>query len=140
MFPPETGPFVAMAVLCQRVEQRADGSVDVLGIVDGVVVQPEGDDALGLHPAARLSLTALVSVRAGGLNGRHQLGIQSRYPSGRPGSLVEREVELSSQAPAASLVVPVELEIHEPGVYWFDAVLDGRLLTRMHLWVQYGGA
>ena len=131
------GPWVSMAVLCQRVEPKPDGTVDVLGIVDGVVVEPEGDDALGLHPAAKLSLTAVVSVRAGDLRGTHVLALRSAYPSGPGGPGLQRPVEFTDQMPAASLVVPIELEVHEPGAYTFDAFFDDRLLTRMSLWVAY---
>jgi hypothetical protein len=126
-----------MAVLCQQIEPRADGSVDVLGIVDGVVVEPEADDPLGLKPAANIALTALLSVRAGDLRGSHTLALQAFYPSGTAGPATERLVEFTDSNPAASLVVPLDLHIHEPGVYTFDATCDARLLTRMSLWVTY---
>ena len=45
------GPFVALAVLCDRIEPRPDGAVDVHGIVDGVAITPESGDPLGLRPA-----------------------------------------------------------------------------------------
>jgi hypothetical protein len=126
-----------MAVLCKKVEPKPDGTVDVLGIVDGVVVEPEGDDPLGLQPAARLALTALVSIRAGDEYGPHVLTLRSAYPSGTVGPGVEKSIELTERTPGASLIVPLDLEIHEPGVYSFDALYDGRLLTRMRLWVAY---
>jgi hypothetical protein len=125
-----------MAVLCQGVDPKPDGTVDVRGIVDGVVVEPEDSDPLGVHPLARLELTALVSVRAGSVRGAHILSIRSSYPSGSGGPSLERPVEFTDDAPAASLIVPIELEVHEPGLYAFDAFYDGRLLTRMQLWVR----
>jgi hypothetical protein len=129
-----------MAVLCQRVEPRPDGTVDVLGIVDGVVIEPEGTDPLGLHPDARVALTALVSLRAGEVRGAHRLALVGLYPSGREGPAFQRQVEFTDAAPAASLIVPVDLEIHEPGVYAFDVRFDDRRLTRMQLWVGYQGS
>lgn len=134
------GPWVTIAVLCQRVERRADGTVDVLGIVDGVVVEPQGKDPLGLHPAAKVALTALVSLRAGNARGEHLLTLRSGYPSGSTGPGVQRAIQLSDEAPAASLIVPLDLEIHEPGVYTFDVLYDERVLTRMSLWVTYARA
>jgi hypothetical protein len=126
-----------MAVLCRHVEPKPDGTVDVLGIIDGVVVEPQGEDALGLTPAARIALTALVSLKAGDARGLHTLGIRSAYPSGRPGASIERRIEFTDAMPAASLVVPLELDIHERGVYTFEAIYDGQALTRMTLWVGY---
>jgi hypothetical protein len=131
------GPWVAMAVFCQNIEPQPDGTVDVRGIVDGVVVEPTAEDALGLHPAASVSLTALVSVKAGDVRGEHVLSLRSTFPSGSPGPGLRRPVEFTDAMPAASLVVPLELDIHEPGLYVFDAFCDEQLLTRMALWVEY---
>jgi hypothetical protein len=132
-----------MAVLCHQVSPKPDGTVDVLGIVDGVVVEPQADadaDPLGLRPSARLSLTALVSLRAGNARGEHVLALRSAYPSGSDGPAVRRTIDFTPDTPAASLVVPLELEIHEPGEYTFRVLYDEQVLTRMSLWVGYAGA
>jgi hypothetical protein len=131
------GPFVALAVLCDRIEPKPDGTVDIYGIVDGVVLTPEGDDALGLRPAARLSLTAVVSVKAGSRRGSHEISLQGIHPSGNPGPTAARPVEFTDDMPGASFVVPLELEVHEPGLYAFDVRYDGTLLTRITLQVYY---
>jgi len=131
------GPFVAMAVLCDRVDPRDDGTVDVYGIVDGVVITPEGDDPLGLRPAAVLSLKAVVSLRAGDLRGEHRIALQGGYPGGAQGPSASRVIEFSDEAPGASFVVPVELQVHQPGLYSFDVLVDDRLLTRIGLQVVY---
>ena len=132
-----TGPFVALAVLCDRIEPKPDGTVDVYGIVDGVVLTPEGDDALGLRPAATLSLTAVVSLKAGNRRGTHRISLQGVYPSGADGPTAARPVEFTDDMPGASFVVPLELEVHEPGIYAFDIACDGTLLTRITLQVYY---
>lgn len=134
--PPE-GPFVAMAVLCRGVEARPDGTVDVLGLVDGIILTPEGEEPLGSHPTGRLSLTALVGIRAGSCRGRHILGLHGVHPTGAPGPSAEREVDLSDDSPAASLVVPIDLEVSESGTYHFDVRFDGDLLTRMPLHIEF---
>lgn len=132
------GPWVTMAVLCHAVEPQPDGTVNIMGIVDGIVVEPEGDDALGLCPAAHLSMTAVVSLRAGDERGFHVLALRAAYPTGAEGPMLQRTIEFSEQVPAATLVVPLDLDIHEPGIYAFDVLYDGARLTRMTLWVHYG--
>ena len=132
------GPFVAMAVLCSHVEPKPDGTVDVQGIVDGVVLTPEADDPLGLLPAGVVSLTALVSLRAGTVRGRHPLALRGVYPSGAPGPSVVRDVEFTDDLPGASFIVPIELQVHERGTYYFDVVFGERLLTRIGLQVVMG--
>jgi hypothetical protein len=131
------GPFVAMAVLCDRVEPKPDGTVDVFGIVDGVVLTPEGDDAFGLKPAAELSLTAVISLKAGDERGPHEVALQGVYPGGAPGPSVARTVAFTDDMPGASFIVPLDLKVHEPGLYAFDLRYDGSLLTRIGLQVYY---
>lgn len=132
------GPFVAMAVLCSHVEPQPDGTVDVRGIVDGVVLTPEADDPLGLQPHGVVSLTALVSLRAGTVRGRHPLALRGVYPSGATGPSVVRDVEFTDEVPGASFIVPIELQVHERGWYCFDVIFGDQLLTRMGLQVVLG--
>lgn len=134
-----SGPFVVAALLCRKAELKDDGSLDILGIVDGVVVTPEpkSGDSLGLTPRATLNLTAIVSVRAGDVRGVHTLGLQGRFPSGEPGLAVARSVEFSDALPGASLIQPLELPVFDAGAYRFDASLDGALLTRIELHVRF---
>ena len=37
------GPFVSMAVFCERLDRQPDGTVDVIGVVDGVSLSPDAD-------------------------------------------------------------------------------------------------
>ena len=60
------GPFVSMAVFCERLDWQPDGTVDVVGVVDGVSLSPDADPA-GDAPDATapvVRLLGLVSIRA----------------------------------------------------------------------------
>ena len=132
------GPFVAFAVLCQRMDRQADGSADVIGIVDGLNLD---SPFMGETPDAEapvVLLTALVSIRAGDIRGQHQLAVRGRYPSGDLGPSIARVVDLTDQMPAATLSVPLELELEQLGTYWFDVTFDHALLTRIPLVVRRG--
>lgn len=136
------GPFVGLAVLCHSFEPRPDGSADVRGLVHGVAVEPADeheatDDPLGLRPDAVVELLALIFVHAGSERGPHTLTLQGVYPNGRPGTSVARAIEFTSRTPAATCPIPIELSVFEPGVYHYDVLYDGRLLTRIPLVVQY---
>jgi len=124
-----------MAVLCDRVEPKPDGTVDVFGIVDGVVLTPETTDPEALTPAAELTLTALVSLKAGDERGPHEISVEGVYPSGGPGPRTARPIEFTDDMPGASFIVPLELHLHEPGLYAFDVRYDGTFLTRIGLQV-----
>lgn len=134
------GPFVAMAVLCDRVEPKPDGTVDIFGVVDGVVLTPENDEAQGDTVAVELSLTALVSLKAGDQRGRHEVSLEGVYPSGRSGPRTARPIEFTDDMPGASFIVPLELHLHEAGLYAFDVRYDDMLLTRIGLQVYHASS
>lgn len=140
--PRDTGPLVGLAVLCQGVARRQNGSMDLLGIIEGVVLQPRPpseSDPLGLRPVAVLPLRLVVTVRTAGAPGAHRVDITGRYPGGKPGPTTGMQVELSRQQPSATLNVPLELEVHEAGDYRFDVAVDGALLTTVPLRVVFAG-
>ena len=135
MTPATTGPYVAMAVFCQRLDRKPDGTVDVVGVVDGVSLQHEGE---GRDPDAPpvVRLLGLVSIRAGEARGRHTISLKAHFPDGELGATLTRHVELSEHAPGATIGFPLELEARDTGTYWFDVACDDRLLTRIPLLVQ----
>lgn len=134
-FPADAGPFVAMAVFCQRLDRQPDGTVDVVGVVDGVSVSsPDGDD----DGPAMIRLLGLVSLRAGAVRGRHLLSLRAHFPDGDTGPRLDRPVELTDRTPGATLSFPLELEARDAGLYWFDVFFDNRPLTRIPLIVEHG--
>ena len=131
--PTVAGPHVAMAVFCQRLDLQPDGSADVVGIVDGVAVRPqEAADA----PPLVLSVRAVIAVRAGDVRGARTLGIRGTYPSGAEGLHAHRVVQFTDQRPAATLNLPMELELPELGTYRFAVTCDDDLLTVITLVVE----
>ena len=137
------GPFVGVAVLCQHVDRKPDGSLDLLGIVEGVLLDPPPgpteSDPLELRPLAVLPLRLVVSLRAGDLRGWQAVEILGRYPGGRAGPSTGLQVEFTETRPTATINVPLELEVHEPGLYRFDVMVDERLLTAVPLRVVFSG-
>ena len=129
------GPFVAMAVFCQRLDRKPDGTVDVVGVVDGVSLAPEGE---GHDPDAPpvVRLLGLVSIRAGESRGRHTLSLRAHFPDGELGATLTRPVELTDRSPGATIGFPFELEARDTGTYWFDVACDDVLLTRIPLLVE----
>ena len=132
---PSTGPFVAMAVVCQRLDRKPDGTVDVVGVVDGVSLAPEGE---GQDPDAPpvVRLLGLVSIRAGEARGRHTLSLRAHFPDGELGATLTRPIELTERSPGATIGFPFELEARDTGTYWFDVACDDVLLTRIPLLVE----
>lgn len=134
------GPFVALAVLCQRYDRQPDGTVDVTGIVDGIGLQAESADRLQLEPVI-VPLTALVALRAGTVRGMRTVEVRGVFPSGAMGPAVKQRVTFSADRPGVTLRVPLELSVQEAGTYWFDVLTEGVLITRIsfHAHVEFDG-
>lgn len=137
--PRAAGPFVAMALFCQRLDRQPDGTVDVIGVVDGVQVSPH-EPATPADVPPMLRLMGLVSIRAGEVRGRRTIALRAHFPDGDLGATLSRVVEFTDLAPGATISFPIELEARDTGTYWFDAYCDEELLTRIPLVVARGGS
>lgn len=128
------------ALLCQHVDRRPEGSTDILGVIDGLVVEPTNTetDPLGVKPMALLPLRGLVILRAGQQRGWHTLGLQGIFPGGQPGPSLRTRIEFTDDKPGATINIPIDLEVHHPGMYEFEVTYDGTPLTRMSLQVVVG--
>jgi hypothetical protein len=131
-----TGPFVAMAVFCARLDRQPDGSVDVVGVVDGVSISAEADPGGDAATAPVVRLLGLVSLRAGVARGRHTISLRAHFPDGELGAALTRPVEFTDRAPGATIGFPFELEARDTGTYWFDVAYDDTPLTRIPLVVE----
>lgn len=127
------GPYVALAVFCQRVDLQPDGSADLIGLVDGLGVEiPDDPDT----PPLRLNVRAVIALRAGDVRGDRRVALAGRYPSGAEGLSASKTVRFSDDRPAVTLNLPVELELPELGTYQFDVRCDEALLTVITLDVR----
>jgi len=133
--PLQSGPYVALAVFCTRIDRQTDGTTDVIGVVESLNL-----DSPFAPPMTNNSLimTAVVSVRGDTMRGAFPLAIRGHYPDGTPGTTLSQLVEFSDAQPTATIALPIQIAIGELGEYWFDVMLDQRLLTRVRLDVTRG--
>ncbi len=127
------GPYVALAVLCQRVDLQPDGSADLIGIVDGVAVDDPNDPDT---PPLILNVRAVVALRGGSVRGAKHITLRGWFPSGGEGLSAEKVVRFTDDRPSITLNMPLELELSEVGTYAFEVLCEGRLLTVITLHVQ----
>src|SRR5574341_341076 len=77
------GPYLAVAVLCERVLEERDGVLSIVRIVDRLTTTIAGPDAPERMPANPVNLTLLVGLKSGFVRGRHDIEIKIVDPSGR---------------------------------------------------------
>lgn len=127
------GPYVALAVLCQRVDMQPDGTADLIGIVDGLAVDDPDDPNT---PPLILNLRAVLALRGGSVRGSRHLTLRGWFPSGAEGLSANKVVVFTDARPAVTLNMPLELELPELGTYVFDVLCDDQLLTAITLDVR----
>jgi hypothetical protein len=131
----QSGPYVALAVFCTRIDRQTDGSTDVIGVVESLNLDSPFSPPITNNS---LMMTAVVSVRGDTMRGAYPLAIRGHYPDGTPGTTLSQLVEFSDAQPTATIALPIQIAIGELGEYWFDVTLDQQLLTRVRLDVTRG--
>jgi hypothetical protein len=133
---PEAGPLLAAALLCERVIEDKEGVLSIIRIVDNFtvsrtlpVVAPPPDST----PV--IVVTLLVSFKAGQAKGTYQVESRLRAASGKPlkgmGEQPNPSFTFSGEQPeqGANIVINAGVPANEPGLYYFDILLDGSPVT-----------
>ena len=129
---PNTKPYVSVACVCEKVLQEKDGVLSAIRLVDTFHLQPlpgAPADAKGILP-----LTALVALKSGDVTGTFELRMQVRSPSGKVVDIPEKwPVILAGGEQGVQLVMQFHLPVPEFGLYWFDVLWNGDVLTSFPL-------
>jgi hypothetical protein len=131
------GPYVAMAVLCEKVLQEKDGVLSAIRVIDRIVSTASGPEAPARMPPVAIRLTALLSFRSGIARGSYTVTLRPQAPSGRALPALALPVHFEGEDRGANLVLNLDSVLDEEGVYWFDVLLGEQRLTRMPLRVIY---
>jgi len=131
------GPYVQVAVLCEKVLQEKDGAVSIIRIVDRFTVMVAGPAAPDEMPPGTIHTNLVVTLKSGFLKGRQNLRIVPTTPSGKRLSELSTGVLLEGDDRGVNAIFDLRLPVNEEGLYWFDVQLDEQLLTRIPLRLVY---
>jgi hypothetical protein len=136
--PMPSGPFLAAAVLCEKVLQEQGGVASLIRIVDRHTIRTIGPEAPQEMPAARIDWSLVLIFKAGAARGRAEVKLTIEAPSGlRLGDEIHLPVLFEGDDRGVQLVAQLGLELREEGLYWIDVRLDGRPVTRVPLRLVY---
>jgi len=132
------GPYLAMAILCEKALQEQDGVMSVIRVVDRVLHTVAGPSAPESMPPLPINLVAVVSFKSGEARGRYAVKLRPETPSG----LKKQEISLpvlfeGGEDRGVNVIVNISLQVQEEGLYWFDVLLDDVVVTRIPLRVVY---
>ncbi len=135
--PSEGDIYLAAALLCDNVLIEKDDTISVIRIIDRwalIVVNP---DAAATLPPGTIPLTGLVSLRSQTHGASGVVRIDQVDPDGRRSSWPDLPFVLEGEQPGANLILKMALDARGEGLYWFDVVVNERVLSRMPIRVVY---
>ncbi|MBI3459787.1 hypothetical protein HY230_00395 [Candidatus Acetothermia bacterium] len=137
MAPTNDGPYLATAVLCERVLEEKDGVISAIRIIDRVIQTASGSTIPENMPPFLLNMNALLSFKSGNVRGKHTIKLAPSTPSGKTMPELSYPILLEGEDRGANLIVQLSIQIEEEGIYWFNIFLDDHLVTKMPLRVVY---
>jgi len=133
------GPWVSMAIFCEKALEEKDGVFSAIRIVDQIVQTASGPEPPDRMPPLEINLVAFLLLRPGSLRGHYNLTLRASTPAGTELASTPFSIPILFPRDDAgiNLRVNVFLKLDQEGVYWFNVLFGDRLLTRMPLRVMY---
>lgn len=137
--PDATGPFCVGALLCERVLTEKDNVHSLIRIVDRIIVQASGPDAPEQMPDTPLGQTLFLSFKSGEARGPVPIKVTLTVPSGiaKGKPLWEGTIHFEGENKGHNLIINLRGILKQPGPYWFNLFVGGRLVVRTPLQVIY---
>jgi hypothetical protein len=137
------GPYLQMAVICEKVIEDKTDSLSLIRIIDNVTQTATGPEPPEQMPPIVLSnLMLVIALKAGKARGRYAVKVVVEDPSGSQLPSPEIPIQLEGEFRGVNLITPLNVAAQYEGIYWFDIYfVAGRdkesLLTRIPLQVHY---
>lgn len=130
------GPFVNLAILCRSVQHESDGAPSFIGHIQKIVIrQVRGRSATDWR--VPFHCYVVVGLQSGFAEGVFPVSVEMISPNGRVDEVWRTDVAFRGQEVGETLIQRLDLAIVGTGLFWFDVLLGGRLLTRIPLRVEF---
>ena len=131
------GPYLAAALLCEKVLQEKDGILSAIRIIDRIIATAQGSQPPEQMPPVPVNITALLILKSGDVRGSHTINIQPVAPSDFRSPAISWPIFLEGEDRGANIVLQIVFQAKEEGLYWFEVTFKDELLTRIPLRVVY---
>jgi hypothetical protein len=131
------GPWVQMALFCEKALQESDGVISPIRVVDRVFHSAMSPTPPAAMPPFPYQLTMVVALKAGEATGRSTVAIETESPDGITRAGPSFDVLWEAPDRGNNLIVGMQMVFEKEGLYWFNVLCDGQLLTRIPLRVVY---
>jgi hypothetical protein len=122
-------PYVALACLCEKTLLEKDEVLSIVRIIDTFQIEAPQDGTSWSVPP--LQFWMVISLRSGAVRGKFDLGLALQAPSGINIASTKWPIVLEGEDRGATVTTRISLALEELGLYWFDVLWEGELLTRI---------
>lgn len=131
------GPYIQVAALCESVIEGKDGVLSLIRVIDRFTHTTTGPNPPEKMPPFPINAMLVLMLKAGFARGSYQVRIRPHTPSQRTLPDVFLSMLFEADHRGQNVMLKMQLQVEEEGVYWFDVAIGERLLTRVPLQVVY---
>jgi uncharacterized protein DUF6941 len=126
-------PWVQVAAFCQTAIKEANGALSIIRVLDRLGLA-------GMTPEMQpqpLQLTMVLILKSDEMRGQYRANIRCTSPLGNVTTGPEMPFLFEGEDRGIQLVLPTGVLASEPGLYWFDVLIENEIVTRVPLRVLY---
>ena len=125
-------PFVQVATICESVLTEADSVTSIIRVVDTIYCSLPDNAPQGVEPVVQQK--AYVSLKSGPVTGERDIDLVLRSPSGKKAVLPQKwHIAFLGNESGATATLNFTMPVKEWGLYWYDVLYEGEVLTSIPL-------
>ncbi len=130
--PFDSGPYLQVACLCEKILDEKDGVKSAIRIIDRVTHQVAGPSPPEEMEPFDYNIFLLVKLKSGAARGPMELTIRLDKPSGESPPPIVNDLNFEGEDDRGiDIAANMTIRFDQPGLYWFDIRLGGERLTRI---------
>jgi len=133
MLEEHAGPYLVMALFCEKVLQEQNGVLSIIRVVDQVNISGPLEE---MQPTP-ITLNVVISFKAGIARGKYRIRLRGHTPTQKEIPTMESSAYFEGEDRGVNLVLVVNMLLQEEGIFWFDVMLEDAVVTRMPLRILY---
>lgn len=128
------GPYLQVALFCEKVLREVDGVVSLIRIVDKWTVNGVAE----VMPLTVIQTTLVIMMKSGIHRGSSQVTVTPTSPSGKLMQAITLPTIFEGDDDRGiALIAGIGFPVQEDGLYWFEVAVDGQAFTKLPLRVAY---
>ncbi|MEK7754136.1 MAG: hypothetical protein AAB403_02130 [Planctomycetota bacterium] len=126
-------PYVAVAVLCEKVLREADGVLSAIRIVDRFFVSGPTPQM----PPGNILTNLLIILKSGFFKGKAKVRVTPRTPDNQRMPELSFDQLFEGDDRGVAIIAQFAFPVAEEGLYWLDIAFEQDVLTSIPMRVVY---